>query len=33
MTFNGDNYLLVPIEVVEAGEDFEVARYRPMPQA
>jgi hypothetical protein len=32
MAFNGNNYLLVPIEVVESGEDFEVARYRPMRQ-
>ena len=33
MAFDGRNYLLVPVEIVEGGEDFEIARYRPMQQS
>lgn len=33
MAFEGRNYLLVPLEKIEGGKDFEVARYRAMQQA
>ena len=33
MALDGRTYLLVPVEVVESGEDFEIARYRAMQQA
>ena len=33
MSLGGSNYLLVPVEVVEGGDDFEIARYRAMQKA
>ncbi len=33
LTFEGHTYLLVPVEKVEGGDDFEIARYRAMQQA
>jgi hypothetical protein len=33
MAFNGRKYLLTPIEVGEAGDEFEVARYRLVQQS
>jgi hypothetical protein len=33
MAFEGRNYLLVPIEMVEGGDDFELARYKAMLQS
>jgi hypothetical protein len=33
MAFGGHDYLLMPVGLVEAGEDFEIARYRVMQQA
>lgn len=32
LDFEGGNYLLVPVAVVAAGEDFDIARYRLMQQ-
>ncbi len=32
LDFEGNNYLLVPVAVVESGEDFDIARYRVMLQ-
>ena len=32
LDFEGGNYLLVPVAIVEAGEDFDIARYRVMQQ-
>lgn len=33
MAFEGRTYLLVPVEIVEGGDDFEIARYRAMQQS
>jgi len=33
LAFEGGSYLLVPVEIVEGGDDFEVARYRAMRQS
>ena len=33
MAFDGRNYLLIPLEVSETGDDFEIARYRVMQQS
>jgi hypothetical protein len=33
LSFEGRGYLLIPLEVSEAGEDFEIARYKVMQQA
>jgi hypothetical protein len=33
LQFDGSNHLLIPIELSETGEDFEVARYRVMRQS
>ena len=32
MEFDGRQYLLIPIERVDAGDDFELGRYRVMQQ-
>ena len=32
MEFDGRQYLLIPIELVDAGDDFELGRYRVMQQ-
>lgn len=33
MAFEGHNYLLIPLEVSETGDDFELARYKVMQQS
>ena len=30
LDFEGGNYLLVPVGIVESGDDFEIGRYRVM---
>ena len=32
LEFEGENFLLVPIGIVESGEDFDIARYKVMRQ-
>ena len=33
LAFEGQNYLLMPVDIGEAGDDFEIGRYRVMQQA
>ena len=33
MAFEGHSYLLIPVEVSETGDDFELARYKVMQQS